>query len=60
VAKIGRRLANFLVDGQTATDEIAEPKKKLVGFASIRAGDKELKQQYTELNGFVAATLRGT
>jgi hypothetical protein len=55
VAKIGRRLANFLVDGQTATDETAEPKKKLIGFAKHRAEDKELQQLHVALNSSLAA-----
>ncbi|MGI4739793.1 MAG: hypothetical protein ACRYG7_31890 [Janthinobacterium lividum] len=60
VTKIARRLANFLIDGQTATDETVEPrKKKLIGFAKARAEDEELKQMCADMNESVAITLRG-
>jgi hypothetical protein len=55
IEKVGRRISNFLIDGQTSEDNTARPKKKLIGFAKVLAEDTELQQMRADLNNSLAA-----
>jgi hypothetical protein len=57
IGKVGRRISNFLIDGQTSEDNQATPKKKLIGFAKVRAEDKELQQLYADIDASLPTPL---